>query len=197
MNNFKFVNLTELNNLHIIEVAQLLLETGYYEYISQNNKLGLSPAHFQKIQTLKPYAPYAHVLIDVNDEIAGFFIAATKQQIKKVEKNLKNWYHNTTEIKDILEKLTHFYVDDSLETDFILYGVAVTSKWRGRGLFKVLYNEQVRLAKQKFCSRIIFVVWKSNPALNIYLNYGAKIIGEFDFTNSWFKDKLIKCYFEL
>lgn len=194
---FKFVDVNYLNNKHINEIAKLLLETGYYEYISMNNKLGILPIPFQKIQTLEPYAPYTHVLMGINGDIAGFFIAATRQQIEDVEKTMVNWYRDDMEVADILKKLSHFYLQETLSTDLILYGVAISSICRGKGLFKILYNEQVRLAKNNHCSRIIFVVWESNPALNIYQHYGAKILGKFDFTTTWFNDRLIKCSFEL
>ncbi|MBP9742805.1 MAG: GNAT family N-acetyltransferase [Burkholderiales bacterium] len=197
MDNFKFINFNNLNDNQLTKLAELLFETGYYEYISLNNKLNLLPVSFQKIQTLEPFSSYTHVLIDSANEVVGFFIAGTHKQIREVEQITPNWYRDGNDIQSLLEPLSHFYINETADTDFILYGIAISSVWRGKGIFKILYNEQVKIAKNYDCSNIIFTVWNSNQALSIYKHYGAKIIGELDLTDLWCHDKLIKCCFNL
>lgn len=180
---------------HIDQVSPLLFETGYYDYVGQGNKLHLAPIEFEKLQTLKPYLPYTYVLIDKETrKVAAFFIAATKAQVAKVDSETPNWYRDEAEVQNFFKELSRFYIGETLETDFVLFGIAVDSKYRGQGLFKILMTDLNRLATENGCNRIVFSVWESHTdALAIYKHYGAKIIGELDLRETGFHDRLVKC----
>lgn len=197
MNDFKFINGNDLNEKQLDDIANLLFDTGYYEYASLKNKLNLSTKEFQKVQTLKPYSNYTHVLINNDNEVVGFFIVGTKQQFAEVEKNTPDWYRDDPELKASLQKLIHYYVNETSDKDLVSYGIAINSKYRGQGVFKILNAQRAKLARQEGCTRIAFVVWESNPAVQTFQHCGATINGEIDLTNTAFKDKLLKCSFDL
>ncbi|MCC2625457.1 MAG: hypothetical protein K0R14_1330 [Burkholderiales bacterium] len=194
---FKIINATNLSDAQMNEVTSLHLESGYYKHISLNNKLNLAPLPFQKIQTIQPFIRYTYVLINMDNEVIGFFIAATKCQIEDIEKNIPNWYSDNCMTIDFFERVSLLYMHNTADTDLILYSAAIKSSWRGKGLFKMLYNQLLDLAKKELCHRIVFLVWVSKPALAIYMHLGAKVLGEMDFTGTLVNDKLIKCCFEL
>jgi GNAT superfamily N-acetyltransferase len=195
--NFKIINGTELNSVQIHDITSLHLETGYYEYFSLKNKLNMEPLLFQSLQTIRPFLKYTYGLINSNNKIVGFFIAGTKSQIEEVEQNTPNYYRDDSNTRIFFERLKLLYDYSILDTDFVLYSVAIDYLWRGKGLFKKLYNRVIELAKANFCKRIVFVVWASKPALAIYIHLGAKIMSKMDFTNILINDILIKCYFKL
>lgn len=193
----QFVNLADLNYSQINQIAQLMFETGYYDYVSFDNKLNLPPIPFQIEQTLLPCAKYTHVLTTCDGSIIGFYIAATKHQALELKQDVTNWYSDKFDVRVFQKKLFHYYLYETNANDFILHECAIDVQWRGKGLFWALYEEICKIAIQQNCTRIIFAVWKSKPELNMYLHCGAKIIGEIDFSHLGFKDSLIKCYFEL
>lgn len=167
---------------HFQQLIPLLLSTGYYEYAAKNNKLNLSTADFYTLYTLKPFAEYTHILIDNNQPI-GFFIASTKAQMKAVEEQIPNEYRDDPILMECIKKIEHFYLHETKETDYISYALAIAPQYQGKGYFKVMKQYRDTLAKANHCNRIIFAVWESNPALNIFKKYGAKILDAMDFTN--------------
>ena len=192
MENFKIISGLELSEHQLDQVAGLLFETGYYEYISLRNKLDLPPIEFQKIQTLKPFAKYTYVLISQQD-ILGFFIAAKRDQIAEVELNTPNWYRSDDELVSFFEKLSHFYVEETLNTDFVVYANVIKKKYRGMGFYKVLLDYTKELTKKNACNRIIFAVWESNRAARLFFEHdGAEMIGKIDYTAMYFKQHLLK-----
>lgn len=198
MKHFKFIGGNELSEKQLDDIANLLLDTGYYEYSSLQNKLNLPTKEFHKVQTLKPHADYTHVLINTdNNEVVGFFIVWTKQQIAEVENKTPDWHRDDPELKESLQKLMHYYVNETSDKDLVSYGIAINSKYRGQGLFKILNAERAKLAQQEGCTKIAFVVWESNPAVQTFQHCGATINGEIDLTNTAFKDTLLKCSFDL
>lgn len=182
---------------HLSEIAPLLFETGYYDYAAKDNKLNLAPIEFEKLQTLKPYLAYTYVLIDKSKKeapVVAFFIAATKAQVAKVDSETPYNYRNDAEITNFFKTLSDFYVDETLDTDFVLFGIAVNSSYRGQGLFRILMTDLHRLATESGCNRIVFSVWGSHEsALAIYKHHKAKITGVIDLTDTGFADKLFKC----
>jgi GNAT superfamily N-acetyltransferase len=182
---------------HLNEIAPLLFETGHYDYAATDNKLHLAPTEFEKIQTLKPYLAYTYVLIDKSkkgEPVAAFFIAATKARVAKVDRETPNNHRDDAEITSFFTTLSEFYVDETLETDFILFGLAVNSNYRRQGLFRILMTDLHRLATESGCNRIVFSVWGSHEsALAIYKHYRAKITGVIDLTDTGFADRLFKC----
>lgn len=197
MNEFYFVNYAELNQSQINQVADLMFETGYYDYVSFDNKLHLQPVQFQIEQTLLPCAKYTQALINKDGILIGFFTAATHEQVIWLKENSHNWYSDQMDIKIFQKKLFHFYIYGTQHDDFILHETALDTLWRGKGLFHILYAELRKLALQNKCKRIVFAVWESKLALKIYLHCGAKVIGKLDFSHLGFKDSLITCYFEI
>ncbi len=195
MENFNFTKADLSNEKQLDQIASLLLETGYYENTAQENKLNLAPVAFHKLQTIKPYINHTYILMKEN-EIVGFFIAGVRDEIEAAAENITNWRRDDSELVKCLNKIGEFYINEGLETDFVLYGIAIDPKYRGQGFFKILYQHLVNLAKASDCKRIIFTVRDSNPAINIYAHYGAKKLGNIDFTH-YFKDKLLKYAFYL
>lgn len=179
---------------HLNQISPLLFETGYYDYVAKDNKLHLAPIEFEKLQTLKPYLEYTYVLIEkATEKVAAFFIAATKAQVAKVERETPNWYRDDAEVTTFFKTLSEFYIGETLETDFVLFGIAVQSEYRGQGLFKILNTHLDRLATESGCTRIAFTVWESKPAVAIYRHYGAEIIGAIDLKDTGFHDTILKC----
>lgn len=182
---------------HLNEIAPLLFETGYYDYTATDNKLHLTPIEFEKLQTLKPYLAYTYVLIDKSkkeEPVVAFFIAATKAQVAKVDSETPNNYRDDAEITSFFTTLSEFYVGETLDTDFILFGITVNSSYRGQGLFRILMTDLHRLATESGCNKIVFAVWGSHKsALAIYKHYRAKITGVIDLTDTGFADILFKC----
>jgi GNAT superfamily N-acetyltransferase len=196
MDHLKWISGTDLNEAQLDQVAHLIFETGYYEYSALNNKLNLSPIEFHKVQTLKPYTEYMHVLID-RDEVAGFFIVGTKSQFAAVEQNTPDWYRDDPELASGIEKIIDYYIHETLNTDLISYGIAIHSKYRGQGLFRLLNEARAKLARKENCTRIAFVVWETKAAVDIFRHCGAKIIGDIDLRQTYFKDRLLKGVFDL
>lgn len=182
---------------HLDQIAPLLFETGYYDYVARDNKLKLLPMEFEKLQTLKPYLAYTYVLVDKSkkeEPVVAFFIAATKAQMAKVDSETPNNYRDDAEITSFFKTLSDFYVGETLETDFVLFGIAVKSGYRGQGLFRILTEDLNRMATENGCNRIAFAVWESHDgALAIYKHYGAEITGVIDLKDTGFEDRLFKC----
>lgn len=180
----QIIRAAHLCDTQINTITALLFETGYYEYISVGNKLNLPPTLFQKAQTINPYINHTYALLNADSEVIGFFIVATNTEMQKIENSLPNWYREEHDVQIFLRKLAHFYTHETLPTDLVLYGVAICKIWRGQGLFNLLYQKQLSIAKNNQCSRIVFTVWQSSPAIKVYMHYGAIIMGEIDFTNT-------------
>src|SRR6185437_2105112 len=182
MEELKIINATDLNDEQISQVANLHFETGYYEYMSLKNKFNIAPLPFQKQQILKSFAKYTYALVDTNNDIIGFFIAAKKCKIEEAEQNTKRFYRDDFEVTTFFERSSFLYTQGTLDTDLVLYSIAINSLWRKKGLFKMFYNKQLELAKENFCKRIVFIVWASKPALEIYVHLGANIMGKLKWT---------------
>ena len=99
VNEFYFVNYANLNQFQVNRVADLMFETGYYDYVSIDNKLQLQPIPFQIKQTLLPCAKYTQALMQKDGTVIGFFMAATHPQIIYLKENTPNWYSDKIDIK--------------------------------------------------------------------------------------------------
>ena len=186
----QFIKGIQLNEMQLTFLMQLLLETGYYENTAQNNKLGLSPVEFHKQQVLKPSINDIYVLMNGLD-IVGLLYAAPKKHQHEVSEHIPNLRRDDPVMQACLDQINDFY-EQGFDDDFILYGIAVAPKYRGQGYFKILFNYLFDLAKENGSKRIIFTVRDSNPAVEIYKHYGAKVLGALDFRH-YFKDQLLKC----
>lgn len=74
MPELSFVNYGKLNPAQVHHVAELMFETGYYDYVSIDNKLQLQPIPFQIEQTLLPCAQYTQALMHQDNTVIGFFM---------------------------------------------------------------------------------------------------------------------------
>ena len=192
MKNFHFITGNELNEEQLDQVAHLLFETGYYELASLKNKLNLKPIAFQKVQTLKPYAEYTHILI-CDDDVVGFFIAAKRDEIAEVEHSTPNWYRDENGLASAFHRINHFYTREVLDTDYVVYATAVAKPYRGSSAYKTLINYRKNLGRANHCTREVFVVWESNRAAKLFMKHeGAEILGTIDCTDMCFKDTLLK-----
>lgn len=180
---------------HLDEIIPLLFSTGYYECSALNNKLNLSPAEFHKVQTLKPYLDYMYVLVDDENhkEVLGFYIAVTKKQLDEVKTQYK--YCDAPDLMNVLEKINAFYYHESLEHDLIGLNAAIHPEYRGLGLYRMIKEHRENLARMQKCTRVIFGVWRSNPAHIIFKRYGAKYFGEIDCKFQLIHDQLLKGVF--
>lgn len=189
-------NIIRAKEEHFDEIIPLLFETGYYKYSALNNKLNLPPEEFHKLQTLKPYLNFMYVLIN-DKEVIGFYIALTKKQLDEIDKNTENWYYNDPELMKAKENITSYYYQESLEHDLIKLNAAIKPKYRGHGLYQIIKNHCDNLARKQKCTRVIFGVWRSNPANIIFKRYGAVYFGEIDCRFQSIQDQLLKGVFEV
>lgn len=176
---------------HFDEIIPLLFATGYYERVALGNKLNLSPGAFHKQQTLLPYLDHMYVLISDN-MVVGFYIAVTKTQLEEIDKNTQNWYCDDKEVITSLEKIMFYYHQETTKNDLISLNAAIHPKYRGQGLYQMIKDHRDELARNQKCTRVIFAVWRSNPAHIIFKRYGAEYFGEIDCTFQSIHDQLLK-----
>jgi GNAT superfamily N-acetyltransferase len=194
----KYITSEGLSERQLIPVARLLCETGYYEYSSYSNKLNLPMLEFQVQQTLMPYARYTHILIDEDkNEIVGFFIVATKEQLAQVERKIPHWYRDDLSLKKCFKKILDYYISETRDTDLISYGIAIAPNYRGKGLFRVLNEQRKLIAKQEQCHRIVFGVWEKNSALSLFQHCGAEFIDTIDLSHTKIRDRFHKYVFHV
>lgn len=141
-----------------------------------------------KLQAINPYIKYTHVLVQ-QTEVVGFFIATTTAQTELVNKTFHSWRMQTPDLFGCFN-----YMHEALPDDLILHDIAIDLKYRGCGFFKILHKHLIKLAADSSCKRIIFIVHDSNPAIQVYKHYGAKIISRVNATNN---HRFIECYFAL
>jgi hypothetical protein len=185
---YKIIKATEE---HFDQIIPLLFATGYYEYAALNNKLNLIPKEFHKVQTLKPYLNHMYVLVN-NIKVIGFYIAVTKKQLDKIDKNTPNWYRDDPELMQVIDQIMSFYQKETLENDLISLNAAIHPQYRGQGLYQLIKDHRTNLAKQQQCTRIIFGTWSSNPAHIILKRYGAQYLGEIECTIQSIHDYFLK-----
>lgn len=193
MKTFKFVGASELTKEDLLHIGQLLLEAEYCDRAKVTRAYNSYSAKSDGLlQIITPYLTHTKVLMD-KESVVGFFIATTKCSIRKISRKISGWRKNDQELMSCL----NFYKQEALDSDFILHDIIIEPKYRGLGLFKMLKNYLVELAKKNLCQRIVFLVNASNPAMNVYKHYGAKEIGAIDPRKMHASDRLIKCYFAI
>ena len=79
----------------------------------------------------------------------------------------------------------------------IALNAAINPQYRGHGLYQMIKNHRDELEKKQKCTRVIFGVWRSNPASIIFERYGAKYFGEIDCKFQSIHDQLLKGVFEV
>lgn len=192
---WKFINGENLQEFELHKVMELLIPTGYYENTARNNKLNLPAIEFHTQQILKPNLRDIFVLMD-DKEIIGVLFAAPKNADNN-SPPVQNMRREDPIMQACIDQINAFY-EEGFETDFILFGIAISAKYQKQGYFKILFEKLVSLAKDKECNRIIFTVRESNPAVEIYKHYKANILGFLDFTHyQGFGDHLLKCAINL
>lgn len=185
---------------YLDQMVPLLYETGYYEYAALDNELNWPAAEFSKKYVLQPYLPYTSVLIDKTnstlEKFAGFCTTFTKTQLKEVEKNIPNHYRDDPKLADVFARLDLCYEELS---DQDLYAAldAIHPDYRGKGLYRTILQHRRALARKCQCSRIVLLVWQSNPAWQIFERYGIHYLGEMEFPLLPKADTLLKGFFEV
>jgi len=116
---------------------------------------------FYKVQLLKPYISHTYVLKN-HEHLVGFYIATTQEQMEDIEHKTPNWYRDDPLLANNIEAIYEFYSEKTAGKTFILHKIAIHLK---------THHEQLVKAQQ--CSRILFGVWKTNPAINVFQHCGA------------------------
>ena len=192
MKDYEFVGAEVLNEEQLLQIVHLLLEAEYSGNAKIGSAFNMLDTKDERLQTIKPYIKHTKVLMD-HDNVVGFFIATTKQQVNEISDSIAEWRKHDSELTSCL----NFYMHETVDSDFILHDVAIDPKYRGRGFFKIFNKYLFELASHYSCTKILFLVRESNPALYIYKHYGARLFGEIDTAGLHFNDRLIKCCFVL
>ncbi len=188
----KMVNGSELSNAHIHQVTKLLLTTGYFDIASQNNQLGLDVIEFQKLVTVIPAQKFLRVMLDQQNNVAGFYLALTQTETKELFANMPNHYEKTPDNSYFAENLYRLYVEETTAFDLIVHYRAIQRHLQGNGLFKLLTQDLIALAKAKKCTRLFSAIWSTkHKSLEIFKYYGAQERGILDFSHIHFNDYLI------
>lgn len=186
---------------YLDQMVPLLYETSCYEYTALNNKLNLPAAGFCKQYVLQPYLPYTSVMIDktnpIEEKFVGFFTTLTKKQLEEVEQNMTYHYRDDPTLVDLFKRLDHSLTSCLSDQDLYAYLGAIHPDYRGKFLLQHLPNHYRALAKKYQCTRIIVLVWQSNPAWKVFKRYGMRYFGSVEFPFLPKPDTLLQGYFEV
>ncbi len=188
-------NIIKAREEHLDELILLLFDTGYYKQAAVNNKLNLSSAEFHKEQTLKPFLKHTYILTNDKD-VMGFYIAVTKKELNEINQSIQNWYYDDKDLMSVIKKIESYYNQESTENELIALNAAIHPKYRDQHFYQLIKNHRDELARKQKCTRIIFVVWRSNPAHIIFKeHYGAEYLGVIDCKFLSIHDQLLKGIF--
>ena len=177
-------NLTEQTKEHL---AQLLFDSSYLEYCSVGNKLKLHIVELQILQNINPYIDLCNILYNDANEIVGFYIAGTLDELTKIE--VPSSYRDEIQVLD--NEYNSFIHGKLYDTDYFLSSVAIDNKFRNQGLYRVFHEEVLKQAKNKKCNRIVLTVWETSKAVPIYLKYGFTIVDTFEYPYQFFFENLL------
>lgn len=194
-----FVDGIDLTSEQIMQVAQLLLETGYYREVSKNNKFGLDAVALEGKISIRPTLNYIRGLFNENQTLLGFWRGMTRDQIIEVfNKDSECYYEEHPDVMQVSKTIHNLYTAQDVTDCLILHDVAIASSARGQGLFKYMLRDVVARAKNEQCQRVFALVWESKQnALAIYAQYGARHGEILDFSNSMFHDRLVCVIWEI
>ena len=189
-------SLTTISNQHIDQLVDLVLTTDHFQCFSSMHKLNNDYA-FAKTDFILPYIPHTTMVLDENNNVAGFYAALTKENDLQVVKDM-DWNRDDPNVQ-LLFDAENLLLDYIADTDYFLYIFAVRPDLHGvvhrdhnKKISHWLFEELLQCGHAKNSKFLAIMAWESHAAaVKLYARYNGTIVQSVDLSNSVFSDKLL------
>ncbi len=164
----------------LAQLGELIKTTGYFQYSCMNNKLGVSYSDLIQLKFILPHLVFTKYILDERGNVAGYFVAVTKQQYDNISHDQEDDWHRESHTLQRLLKTLHILSARMDDTDYFLDYFAVRFDLQGMpwkentSVADVLWQELVRDARINGKKNIVLLVWESHrKAVKYYERQGG------------------------